>query len=240
MAGGGRHKLFFPDKQHFAGIVADNVVAPAGQLELLRVVGKGESCHGGAHHASEVPVGDHVHPRHRRVGVGHHIVHAVIVEAAILVVEFEAAPDTELLFRFQDRVFHLVLVVLVGLFEALQLLPDGQPFAGVEFQPGNRVQQDALLAGDIIPVNHIHPSFVAVGRPQVFRVGHAEDEMLEPLPFALRGVVDDDEVEHQAVHLEIFESPEQLLGKARTLHAVDFQQQYGKISADAETPQPAL
>ena len=202
----GGQELFFVYQQHLAGVVADYVVAPACEFELLCVVGKGKSRHGGAHHASEMGVGNDVHPRHRGVGVGNHVVAAAVVETAVLVVEFEVAPHAELFLGFQHGIFHFVLVVLVGLFEAVKLLFDGEAVAGVELQPCHGVQQGAFFGGDVVAVEHIHLAFLAMFGPQMFGVGHADKEMLEPFAVGTRGVVDNHEVELQAVHFVVFES----------------------------------
>ena len=98
----GRHELLLVDEEHFAGVVADNVVAPASQFELLSIVGEGKASHSRADDGAETRVGNDVDPGHRGVGVGDDIVQSVAVEAAVLVVEIEVAPNAEFLFRFKD------------------------------------------------------------------------------------------------------------------------------------------
>ena len=91
----GGDKLLTVDEQHFRCIVADDVVAPARQFELLGVEGEGEARHGGADHATKARIGDDVDPRHGGVGVGDHIVAALLVKASVLVVVLKRTPHAE-------------------------------------------------------------------------------------------------------------------------------------------------
>ena len=145
----------FADEEHLAGIVAHDVVAPAGELELLRVVGEGEACHRGADDTAEVLlISNDVDPRHGGVGVGDHIVAAVIVEAAILIIVSQVAPHAKFLAGLQDGIFYLVLIVLVGHLEAAQLLGDGYTVGGVEGEACHRAEQYALGIGDVAAIEH--------------------------------------------------------------------------------------
>ena len=76
--------------------------------------------------------------------------------------------------------------------------------------------------------------------PKVLGVGHAVDEVCQGLALAGRGVVDDDEVQQQAVDLVVFEGAQHLLGEARTVQIVHFEEEDGQVAADAEAPQSAL
>ena len=245
---GGRHKLVLVDEQHLAGVVAHDVVAPASEFELLCVVSEGESGHGAADDASEVLlVGQHVDPGHGRVGVGDHVVAMPVaffrvclvavtpsfVEASVLVVELKVAPHAEVAFRLQHGIFYLVLVVLVGHFEAAQLLCNGDAVFGGEGQPCHGVEQGAFFGCDVIAVEHVHLAVVDVLCPQVFGAGHA-------IAFVGRCVVDEHQVEQQSVHLVVFEGAEHLLGVAGVVHAVHFHKEYGQVAADAEAPEGVL
>ena len=71
----GREELVLVYEEHLAGGVADDVVAPCGEFELLCVVGEGEAGHGGRDDESEVVfVGNNVDPGHGGVGVGDDII----------------------------------------------------------------------------------------------------------------------------------------------------------------------
>ena len=185
-------------------------------------------------------VGDDVDPRHGGVGVGNHVVAAIVVEAAVLVVELQVAPYAEVAFGTQHGVFHLVLVVLVGHLEAAQLLGDGDAFGGGEGEACHHAQQRALGIADVVAVEDIDLAGVAVGGPKVFGVGHAQDEVGQGVALLVGGIVDEDEVEQQPVDLVVFESAEEFLGESRTLHGVYFEEDDGQVAADAEAPEAAL
>ena len=244
----GGDELLFVDEEHLAGVVAHDIIAPAGQFELLGIVGKGESRHGGTDYAAEVGIGNHVDPWHRGVGVGDDIVAAVLVEAAVLVVVLQTAPYAELAASLEGGVFHLVLIVLVGSFEPLQLLLDGEVVVGVETQACHAAQEGAFGIGDFVAVENIDVTSLLVRSPQVLGVGHVADEVGETVAVLASTVgavvhlhvVDDDQVEQQAVDLEVFEGTQQLFGESGALGTVDFQQQDGEVATDAETPQVAL
>ncbi len=244
----GGDELLFVDEEHLAGVVAHDIIAPAGQFELLGIVGEGESRHGGTDYAAEVGIGNHVDPWHRGVGVSDHIVAAILVEAAVLVVVLQTAPYAELAAGLEGGVFHLVLIVLVGSFEPLQLLLDGEVVVGVETQACHAAQEGAFGIGDFVAVENIDVTSLLVRSPQVLGVGHVADEVGETVAVLASTVgavvhlhvVDDDQVEQQAVDLEVFEGTQQLFGETGALGTVDFQQQDGEVATDAETPQVAL
>ena len=158
VARGGGDELAAVDEEHLAGVVAHDVVAPARELELLRVVGESEARHGGTDDTAEVVlVGDDI--------VGDHIVAPVVVEAAVLVIVAQVAPHAELLARFEHRVFYLVLVVLVGHLEAAQLLRYGDAVGGGEGETRHGAEQYALGLGDVAAVEHIDTPGIAVLGP---------------------------------------------------------------------------
>ena len=183
MAGGGGNKLLFVQKQHLAGIVAHNIVAPACQFELLGVVGKGKSCHRGADHGAELGVGNDVHPRHWRIGVGDNIVAPVAVKSSVLVVVVKVTPYAELFFRLQNGVFNLVLILLVGCFEFGKLLLYAHSTLGVELESGDGLQQDAFVLADFIAVEHKDFAGIAVSCPQMLGVGNVANEMRKTFSF---------------------------------------------------------
>ena len=84
--------------------------------------------------------------------------------------------------------------------------------------------------------------------PQMFGIGHVADKVGETVAVLASAVgavvhlhvVDDDQVEQQAVDLEVFEGTQQLFGESGALGTVDLQQQDGEVATDAETPQVAL
>ena len=92
-----RNKLLLVDEKHLAGIVPDDIVAPSCEFELLGIVGEREASHRRADHTTEMRISNHIDPRHGCIGVGHHIVTSITVESAVLVIEGQIAPHTELL-----------------------------------------------------------------------------------------------------------------------------------------------
>ena len=127
--------------------------------------------------------------------------------------------------------------MLVGLLKAQQLLRECYAIAGGEGETGHGVQQYTLGIGDVVAVNNINLALVAVGTPQVFGSSHVVDKMLQTLSISGRSIVDENEVKLQAVYLEILECTKHLLGIARTINAVDFDQQYCQVATDAEAPE---
>ena len=157
MASGCREEAAVVDEEHFGGWVADHVVGPSGQFELLSVVGKGEAGHGGGDDEAEggtlavfaAGIGDDVDPGHGGVGVGDDVVAPIVVKAAVLVIEFEVAPDTEFALGFEQGVLDFVLVVLVGDLESTQLFGDGDALLGGEGEAGHGVEEHTFGLGDI-------------------------------------------------------------------------------------------
>ena len=190
VASGSGYELLLVDKEHLGGVVAHDVVAPAGEFELLGVVGKGESRHGGADDASESGVGNHIDPRHGGVGIGDNIVLAVVVEAAILVVVIQRTPHTEFGGGFQYRVFDLVLILLVDFFERFQLLLDGEAVARVEAEAGDGAKERAFGTADVVAVEHIDVSSLLMCGPQMFGIGHVADKVRETFAIRAFGIVD--------------------------------------------------
>ena len=201
---GGGNKLLLVDEEHLGGVVPHDVVAPSGEFETLCVEGEGEASHRGAYNAAEPRVGEHVDPRHGGVGVGDHIVVTVAVEAAVLVVEIQRAPHTEVGAGFPHRVFHHVLVVLVSLLQIQQLLLQRLAVAGVEGETCHSAQQDAFLVAYLVAVEDIDMTLFLMGGPQVLGVGDVADEVGETLALLALLVVDEHHVQHQAVYLIIF------------------------------------
>ena len=130
--------------------------------------------------------------------------------------------------------------MLVGHLEAAQLLRYGDAVGGGEGETRHGAEQYALGLGDVAAVEHIDTPGVAVLGPEVLCVGHTVDEVRQALTLALRGVVDEDEVEQQTVHLVVLEGAQHLLGVAAVLHAAYLHEEDGDVAADAETPQAAL
>ena len=142
-----------------------------------------------------------------------------------MVIELQVAPHAELLAGFEYGVFNLVLIVLVGDFQAPQLLRDGDALVGFEGEARHGVQQDALGFAEVVAVEHEHLACIAVLGPQVLGIRHTLDEVGYAFAFLLRRVVDEHHVEQQAVDFEIFESPQHFFREARMVHGIDFHEE---------------
>ena len=250
MASGCGEEAAVIDEEHLGSRVADHVVGPGRQFELLCVVGEGEAGHGGGDNEAKggalasfaAGIGDDVDPGHGGVGVGDDIVAPVVVKAAVLVIEFEVAPDTEFALRLEQRVLDLVLVVLVGDFESAQLFGDGDALLGGEGEAGHGVEKHAFGLGDIRAVEDEDRAGRAVGCPEVLSVGHLTDEVVKALMVAtfVGDIVYEDQIEGEAMCLVVFESPEHFLGEAGTFEAVDFHEDDGEVAGDGEAPEAGL
>ena len=226
------------DEQHLTGRVAHDVVAPACEFELLCVECKGEAGHGGADDAAEVVlIGDNVDPRHGCVGIGDDVV--VTVKTTVLVVELQRAPDTEFASGLQDWIFHLVLVGLVGCFEACELLFDGEAFGGAERELGDRAEEGAFVVGDVVSVKHEDFASLLMCGPEVFGVGHCAHKACEAIVF-VNHVVYDDQVDEHSMHFVVFKGAEHFLGEATVGGAVHFQEDDVEVATYAEAPEGRL
>ena len=155
-----------------------------------------------------------------------------------MVVEVEAAPHAELGGGLHHRVLDLVLVLLVGGLELLQLLLDA--LVVVEVDARHDAEQRAFFLADLLAVEDINLSLALVGGPEAFGVGHVADEVVQALVVLALDVVDEHQVEHHAVHLIVFEGAEHLLGEAGAVDVVDLHEHDGMVAADAEAPEAAL
>ena len=83
-------------------------------------------------------------------------------------------------------------------------------------------------------------SGVAVCGPKVLCVSHAAYKMRQAFTLRCRGVVDEDQVEVEATHFIVFESPQHLFSKSRVVGAVNLHKQDGEVAADTEAPERTL
>ncbi len=102
------------------------------------------------------------------------------------------------------------------------------------------MEEYSFGVAEVAAIEDIDFSGIAMCGPEVLGVGHIADKVRQAFAFAFVGVVDEDEVELQAVNLEILEGAEHFLCVARFFHTVNLDKQDGEVAAYAETPEAAL
>ena len=233
--------LVVADEDRLRRRVADRVVRERRQPVLAAVLGPGVGGAGGGHERAEAGVGEHVRPRQRRLVVSvehHHVLAAVLAEAARAVVEAQRRP---LAGRLRlGRVRDEALRRPVGLVDRPVELAFEVAVLAAQHGARRRLQQHALGGRQALAAQQEDAARLVL----VVGPGAALDqraELLVHLVEVARGVL----VEHRHVRAQALEAPVVLrlqhLPHERQVvlldHAHDEQRQ---VARDAVSPEPGL
>ena len=231
--------------QGFAAGGADRIVAPWCQAEFVGVLAPGVAQAALGDDGSEIRIRDHVDPGRRcslRLRGGDHILAAVGAEAAVVVAEDEVRSRRVARCRRLGAMAsgrHEPPHALVGQSAPVDLF-DQRAAAVGDDDARNRLQQDAVLVGNLLGRAYENAAGAVDGGGFGAGRDQAHDLVLQPLPVAHVIFVPDHQIDHQTFQAPVGVALDELPREVDVLAVGDLQQHDRQIAGNRVAPETGL